>query len=109
MTTDDWGRVGESTLLVHIHTTHAQSPKGWQKHLRYFSDTPTFYQNYLAMSNTADVTGGKSIAVWSQPISGVNAINPLVAFYDIHRKKERDFFPDTTRHTHSSPQAFFID
>jgi hypothetical protein len=25
--------------------------------------TPTFYQNYLAMSNTADVTGGKPIAV----------------------------------------------
>jgi hypothetical protein len=23
----------------------------------------TFYQNYLAMSNTADVTGGKPIAI----------------------------------------------
>jgi hypothetical protein len=42
-----------------------------------------FYQNYLAMSNTTDVTGGKPIAVWSQSISGVNAINLLVAFYDI--------------------------
>jgi hypothetical protein len=41
------------------------------------------------MSNTADVTGGKPIAVWSQSIPGLNAINPLVAFYDIHwRKKE---------------------
>jgi hypothetical protein len=39
------------------------------------------------MSNTADVIRGKSIAVWSQTISGVNAINPLVAFYDIHRRK----------------------
>jgi hypothetical protein len=29
-----------------------------------FPETPTFYQNYLAiMSNTADVTGGKPIAV----------------------------------------------
>jgi hypothetical protein len=27
------------------------------------SETPTFYQNYLAMSNTADVMGGKPIAV----------------------------------------------
>jgi hypothetical protein len=39
------------------------------------------------MSNTADVVvspGGKLIAVWSQSISGVNAINPLVAFYYIH-------------------------
>jgi hypothetical protein len=39
--------------------------------------------------NTADVTGGKSIAVSSQSISGVSAVFPLVAFYDIHgRKKE---------------------
>jgi hypothetical protein len=27
------------------------------------------------MSNTVDVTGGKPIAVWSQSISGVNAVN----------------------------------
>jgi hypothetical protein len=40
------------------------------------------------MRNTADVTGGKPIAVLLQSISGVSA-NPLVAFYDIHgRKKE---------------------
>jgi hypothetical protein len=53
------------------------------------------------MKNTADVTGGKSIAVLLQSISGVSAINPLVAFYDIHgRKGEVLFFyfvPDTTR------------
>jgi hypothetical protein len=38
------------------------------------------------MRNTADVTGGKPLAVLLQSISvsGVNAINPLVAFYDIH-------------------------
>jgi hypothetical protein len=34
------------------------------------------------MRNTADVTGGKPIAVLLQSISG--ATNPLVAFYDIH-------------------------
>jgi hypothetical protein len=55
----------------------------------------------LPMSNTADVTGGKPIAVWSQSISGVNAINPLVAFYDIHGRKREVLFiyfvPDTTR------------
>jgi hypothetical protein len=39
------------------------------------------------MSNTADVTGGKPIAVLLQSISGVSAINPLVAFYDIHGGK----------------------
>jgi hypothetical protein len=30
------------------------------------------------MRNTADVTGGKPIAVLLQPISGVSAINPLI-------------------------------
>jgi hypothetical protein len=42
------------------------------------------------MSNTTDVTEGKPIA-----------INPLVAFYDIHGRKEGVLFfcsvPDTTR------------
>jgi hypothetical protein len=53
------------------------------------------------MRNIADVTGGKPIAVLLQSISGESAINPLVAFYDIHgRKREVLFFyfvPDTTR------------
>jgi hypothetical protein len=53
------------------------------------------------MSNTADVTGCKPIAVWSQFILGVNAINPLVAFYDIYGRKREVIFvyfvPDTTR------------
>jgi hypothetical protein len=55
------------------------------------------------MRNTADVTGGKPVAVLLQLISGVSDINPLVAFYDIHRgKKEVLFFyfvPDTTPDT----------
>jgi hypothetical protein len=33
------------------------------------------------MSNLGDVTGGTPIIVLSQSFSGVNAINPLVAFY----------------------------
>jgi hypothetical protein len=53
------------------------------------------------MRNTADVTGGKPIAVLLQCISGVRSINLLVAFYDIHGgKREVLFFyfvPDTTR------------
>jgi hypothetical protein len=61
------------------------------------------------VKNTADVTGGKSIAVLLQSISGVSAINPLVAFYDIHgRKREVLFFyfvPDTTR---DIGQKFFL-
>jgi hypothetical protein len=55
----------------------------------------------LAMRNTADVTGGNSIAVFLQSISGVSAINPLVAFYDIRGGKRKMLFfysvPDTTR------------
>jgi hypothetical protein len=53
------------------------------------------------MRNTADVTGGKPIAVLLQSISGVSAINPLVAFYDIHGEQREVLFfyfvPDTTR------------
>jgi hypothetical protein len=53
------------------------------------------------MRNTSDVTGNKPIAVFLQCISDVSAINPLVAFYDIHgRKSEVLFFcfvSDTTR------------
>jgi hypothetical protein len=53
------------------------------------------------MRNTADVTGGKPIAVLLRAIFGVIAINPLVAFYDIHGgKREVLFFyfvQDTTR------------
>jgi hypothetical protein len=47
------------------------------------------------------VTGGKPIAALLQSISGLNAINPLIAFYEIRgRKREVLFFyfvPDTTR------------
>jgi hypothetical protein len=53
------------------------------------------------MRNTAEVTGGKPIAVLLHSISGVSAINALVAFYDIHGGKRGVLFfyfvPDTTR------------
>jgi hypothetical protein len=43
------------------------------------------------MWNTADIKDYKPIAVWSQLVSGVNAVNPLVAFLTIHgRKRERE-------------------
>jgi hypothetical protein len=81
-------------------------------YLRYSSETPTFYQNELAVKNTADVTGSKPIAVLLQSISGVSAINPLVAFYDIHGgKREALFFyfvPDTTR-DHIIKHTYYIE
>jgi hypothetical protein len=53
------------------------------------------------MRNTADVTGGKPIAVRSQFTSGVSAVNPLVAFYDIYERNGEVLFfcsvPDTAR------------
>jgi hypothetical protein len=51
------------------------------------------------------MTGGKPIALL-QSISGVSAINHLVAFYDIHRVKREVlsfyFVPDTTRDSNNT-------
>jgi hypothetical protein len=64
------------------------------------------------MRNTADVTGGNPIAVLLQSISGVSAINPLIALYDIHGgKREVLFFyfvPDTTRELLPMKKSFLI-
>jgi hypothetical protein len=46
------------------------------------------------MRNTADVTGGKPLAVRLQSISGVSAVNPLDAFYDIHGRKGEVLFAE---------------
>jgi hypothetical protein len=86
---------------TYLHTAHACSPKGWQRHLRYSSETPTFCQNYFAMRTTADVSDSDPIAVRLKSISGVSAIIHLVAFYDIHGRKGKVLFfysvPVTTR------------
>jgi hypothetical protein len=63
-------------------TTHVLSPKGWQRYLRYSFETPTFYQNYLAMMNTADLIGGKAIAVYNI-IECTSIIRLLVAVIPI--------------------------
>jgi hypothetical protein len=63
----------------------------------------------LAMRNTADKTGSKPIAVLLQYISGVSAINPLVAFYNIHEgKREVLFFyfvQSLSRYTPTCPES----
>jgi hypothetical protein len=86
----------------HLHTFPSRCiPKGVEEASRISLSDAHVLQNCLAMRYTTDVTCGKPIAVWSQSISGVSAINPFVAFYDIHgRKREVLFFysvPDTTR------------
>jgi hypothetical protein len=64
------------------------------------------------MRNTADVTGGQPIVVLLQSISGVSAINPLVAFYDIHGGKRKVLFfyfvPDPTRDYHLLSLYFIL-
>jgi hypothetical protein len=52
-------------------------------YLKYSSETLLKLISY----KDADVTDGKPIAVLLQSISDVSAINPLVAFYDIHGGK----------------------
>jgi hypothetical protein len=65
-----WIKIDSSYVkLCNIYTIYTYIPltllslKGEQRHLRYSYETPTLYQNYLAMSNTVDVTGGKPSSV----------------------------------------------
>jgi hypothetical protein len=90
------------TVFIYIHTYHLRFILEGAAETSQIFLRDTFYQNYIAMSNTAYVTGGKPIDVRSQFISEVNAVNPSVAFYDIHGKKNEVLFfyfvPDTTRY-----------
>jgi hypothetical protein len=63
------------------------------------------------MKNTADVTGGKPIAVLLQSISGLRAINPLVTFYDIHGGKRVAillFCPGHHTRYNNKPYIFYM-
>jgi hypothetical protein len=60
------------------------------------------------MRNSADVTGGKPIAVLSQSILRVSAVNPLVTFYDIHGKKGEVLFLCSVSNTTRDPQKYTI-
>jgi hypothetical protein len=101
MRLNNWKKLKSISFYIHTYIPLTLYPRRGSRGISDIAPRPTFYQNYLAVRNTADVTGGKPIAVWSQSISGVNAINPIVALYDIHgRKSEVLFFyfvPDTTR------------
>jgi hypothetical protein len=103
--------VSSELLIEDINTYHYRLIPEWVAEAsQIFLRDAHFFQNDLAMRNTADVAGGKPITVRLQSISDVSANNHLFAFYDIHgRKREVSFFssvPDTTRdffpkHTHS--------
>jgi hypothetical protein len=86
---------------TYIHTYHSRFiPEGVAEISQIHRDAHVLPKD-LGMKNTADATGGKPIAVRFQSISGVSAINPLVAFDNIHgRKREVLIYssvPDTTR------------
>jgi hypothetical protein len=74
------------SLFSYIHTSHSLSPKDLQTHLRYSAGTIIFYLNNVTVRNIADVTC---------------VVNPLVAFYYIHRRSGEVIFicfvPETTR------------
>jgi hypothetical protein len=51
-------------IQLYIHTYHSRLiPEGVAEAPRYNSETPTFYQNYFGMRNTADVKDGKPMAI----------------------------------------------
>jgi hypothetical protein len=81
-------------IIIYIHTYHS-------RFIRDISDIPARHPHFTKTTNTTDVPGGKPIAVWSQSISDVSAVNFLVAFYDIHGRKGEVllfcYVPDTTR------------
>jgi hypothetical protein len=55
---------GVATLIAikNTYTYHSRFIPEGERHLRYTSKIPIFYQNELAMRNTEDVTGGKPAA-----------------------------------------------
>jgi hypothetical protein len=86
--------------FTYKHTYHLRLiPEGVAEVSQIFlRDTHVLLKFKLAMRITADVTGGKPIAVLLQSISGLSAINPLVAIHG--GKIEVLFFyfvPDITR------------
>jgi hypothetical protein len=89
-----------SIYYFYIHTYHSCFiPEGVAEVSQIFlQDTHVLTK---LCSYFADVTDAKPIAVLLQSISGLRAINPLVAFYDIHGgKREVLFFyfgPGTSR------------
>jgi hypothetical protein len=74
-TQDFWFRsVFKKKITVSLHEGEAEESQIflWDTHI-----LPKWLES---MASTADVTSGNPIAVWSQSISSVSAVNPLVAF-----------------------------
>jgi hypothetical protein len=59
-----WTKLIHLSTKNYIHTIPLTAYP--RRSSRDISDIPPFYQNYLAMNNTADVTGGNPTAVYHQ-------------------------------------------
>jgi hypothetical protein len=53
----------DSRSRIHTYIPLTLYPRRIFRAYQIFLKMPTLYHNYLAMSNTADVTGGKAIAI----------------------------------------------
>jgi hypothetical protein len=51
------------SCIVIVYIPLTLYPRRGSRGIRYSFETATIYQKYLAMSNTADVTDGKPIAI----------------------------------------------
>jgi hypothetical protein len=95
-------------LILYIHTYHSRFiPKRVTKSNEILLRYTTFYQNDLAMMNTADTIGDKPSATCSQSISDVSAVGPLVAFYDITGRKTELLIYSSVPDITLSPITFF--
>jgi hypothetical protein len=91
--------------LFHILILLTLCPRrGSRDNLSYSSETPTFYQNELAIRNTADVTGGKPIAIWSQSFSGVSDVIPFVTSMKETEWCYSSILSRTLLETHNTPE-----
>jgi hypothetical protein len=89
-------------IITYIHTYHSRFiPEGVAEVSQIFLRDTHVLPKLVRYEEHCRRDRCEPIAVLLQSISGVSAINPLVAFYDIHGgKREVLFFyfvPDTTR------------
>jgi hypothetical protein len=89
-------------IHTYIHTYHSRFiPEGVAEVSQIFLRDTHVLTKLVTYEEHCRRDSGKPIVVLLQSISSVSAINPLVAFYDIHGgKREVLFFyfvPDTTR------------
>jgi hypothetical protein len=57
------------------HTYHSRLiSEGVAEAFQIFLPDASFYQNDIALRNTLDVTGGKTVAIWLLSISGGNLL-----------------------------------